>query len=255
MTPAPARTGRFPPMRREIRSYLAAATKVIVVAVLLGETFTATTGALAKTGFVSRANSSVIAPLIIHTLIIIAARIWTGRPSLGLRSPGEDSPGHSARSAMTVLFIAGPGWLVLVAAAAAMTAVWFPGAPATRMEIPPAFWWSSTVILAPVLEELVYRGLISPVLRRDCGNLAGSYFGAVLFAWVHTSPTIPGILAGNPGSVPPGPLLLALVADWLYVRFGSIWIPVAFHSACNVTPVMFGMLDPRWLDWLGELYQ
>jgi len=245
-------------MRDEFLNYLAAATKVIVVAVLLGESFLSVTRLLRPVDFFPAENAAVIAPivapLIVHALIVALAWITMRQPALCLVGPGGNR-----KSVTTAITIVGPGWLALAATAAVATSIWIPvsfhGARDPGLAPPPAFWWLATVMLAPILEELVYRGLISPRLRRDCGNIAGSYFAAVLFAWVHTGPTLAGILAGNPGGVPPGPLLLALIADWLYLEFRSIWVPVAFHAACNATPAVFGNLDPRWLRWLGELYQ
>ncbi len=243
-------------MIKEFRNYLTAATKVIVVAVLLGESFSAGTRLLREIPAISAWHSSmitpIIAPLFVHAIIVSLAWILARQPDLRLVGPGG-----TRKSVVIAILTAGPGWLTLAATAATATAIWIPPAlPGQPLVEPPtAFWWLGTVLLAPTLEELVYRGLVSPRLRDDCGNLAGSYFAAVLFAWVHTGPTLAGILAGHPGGVPLGPLLLALIADWLYLEFRSIWVPVAFHAACNATPAVFGALDPRWLRWLGELYQ
>jgi membrane protease YdiL (CAAX protease family) len=225
--------------------YLTAAAKVFVVAVLLGESFAGIDRLLVKTGFGSGLFAFIAGPAIIHLLIVIAALMLLGQPKLNLPK----------KNAVPWLAAAGPAWIAMAASGAFLTSILFPEpnpAPGAWPNLP---WWISSVFLAPVLEELVYRGLISPVFRRTCGNLMGSYFAAVLFAWVHSRPTLAGIFAGHPGGVPPGPFLLALAADWLYLKSGSIWVAVAFHVACNVTPVLFNGIDPRWLSWLGMLYQ
>ncbi len=232
-------------MREDWLKFLAAIAKVFAVAVLLGEAFAGVDRLLAATGFTSEPYAFIAGPALVHLTIVIAALMLLGRPKLNLP--------HKNR--MFWMILAGPGWIALAATGACLTATFFPGPDSSPGSWPNLPWWISSILLAPVLEELVYRGLISPVFRRSCGNLMGGYFAAILFAWVHTRPTLEGIFAGHAGGIPPGPFLLALAADWLCLKSGSVWVAVAFHAACNLTPVLFYGIDPRWLSWLGMLYQ
>ncbi len=225
--------------------YLTATAKVFAVAVLLGESFAGADRLLTKTGLESGPYAFFVGPAFTHFVILLTCLIFLHQPKLNL--PLEKRG--------LWLALSGPGWLALASCGAWLTSSFFPGTNILTSVSSDATWWISTVLVAPILEELVYRGLISPIFRRDCGNLAGSYFAAVLFAWVHAKPTIAGLLAGHAGGVPPGPLLLALIADGLYLRSGSLWVAVAFHAACNATPAAFNAIDPRWLNWLGMLYQ
>ncbi len=232
-------------MREDWLKYVAAITKVFVVAVLLGESFAAADHLLAKAGLASGNFAFIAGPALVHLLIVIAALILVGQPKLNLPK----------KNAMRWLMLAGPAWLALAASGAGLTSTFFPGPDSIPGVTPNIPWWIASILLAPVLEELVYRGLLSPVFRRSCGNLMGSYFAAILFAWVHSRPTLAGIFAGHAGGIPPGPFLLALAADWFCLKSGSIWVAVAFHAACNITPALFNAIDPRWLSWLGMLYQ
>lgn len=232
-------------MREDLLKYLAAAAKVFVVAVLLGEAFEGADHLLAKAGFASGNFAFIAGPALVHLLIVIAALMLLGQPKLNLP---KKNPG-------LWVTLAGPAWIALAASGAFLTSILFPDPNEGPGAWPNLPWWIASVLLAPVLEEFVYRGLLSPVFRRSCGNLMGSYFAAILFAWVHSRPTLAGIFAGHAGGIPPGPFLLALAADWFYLKSGSIWVAVAFHAACNITPVLFNAIDPRWLSWLGMLYQ
>lgn len=240
-------------MREDWLKYLAAVAKVVAAAVLLGEAFSGVDALLGWAGMPATGLWLIAAPAIVHVTIIAAC----------YRAACYRAGTIAGRQQILWLVASGPGWLLLAAVGCLLTAILVPVAnlDPTISLIPPhsirpdLSWWFATVFLAPVLEEFVYRGIFSASFRRQYGNIVGSYFAAVLFAWVHTRPTVATVFAGNAGHIPPGPLLLALVADWLYVKSGSIWVAVAFHAACNATPAVFAAIDPRWLNWLGMLYQ
>lgn len=157
------------------------------------------------------------------------------------------------------LIISGPGWLAVVTAGAIATRFLLTtdNAAQTRLvtTTPPIDWWLASVLIAPVLEETVYRGLLSPWFRKYFGPLRGTWFAAVAFAWIHTMPTFAGAMNGNFGAVLPGPFFLALICDWIYQRTGSLWPAILFHAGCNATPIILNAIDPRWLKWLEVLYQ
>ncbi|NBQ53230.1 MAG: hypothetical protein EBU49_06595, partial [Proteobacteria bacterium] len=60
-------------MREDLLKYLAAAAKVFVVAVLLGESFAAADHLLAKAGLASGNFAFIAGPALVHLLIVIAA--------------------------------------------------------------------------------------------------------------------------------------------------------------------------------------
>jgi membrane protease YdiL (CAAX protease family) len=84
--------------------------------------------------------------------------------------------------------------------------------------------WASAVIVAPLLEELLFRGMVLRALLTRFSNSAAVAISAVVFSAFHPS------LVGAPCA-----LLLGLVLGVLLVRTGSIWPCIAAHSAWNLT--------------------
>ena len=78
------------------------------------------------------------------------------------------------------------------------------------------------VIIAPLWEEVVFRGYMYPVLKKYGGMWAAALCSSLLFAAVHNN--LAALL----------PLfLLALMMVWLYELTGSIWMPIAMHACFN----------------------
>jgi membrane protease YdiL (CAAX protease family) len=112
------------------------------------------------------------------------------------------------------------------------------------------FFW---ILWVPIVEEIVFRGMIGEKFRASFGVLWGTWFSALVFALVHAKPTIANLAALNVG-VPIGPFLLGLAAEFLLIKSRSLWPAIALHAACNATPVIFKLIDHRWLKWLEVLY-
>ncbi|MGP1675033.1 MAG: lysostaphin resistance A-like protein, partial [Candidatus Limnocylindrales bacterium] len=91
-------------------------------------------------------------------------------------------------------------------------------------------------IVAPIGEELLFRGFATTAWAREIGERRGLVRAALFFAAVHVL-TISGESAGSA-------LGLALVAfatrvpvalalGWLFVRRRTIWAPIGLHAAFN----------------------
>lgn len=77
-------------------------------------------------------------------------------------------------------------------------------------------------VVAPVAEELFFRGFLYAGLR-DCWGLpAGVAISSILFGVVHLTP----------GVMVPITLMGALLA-WLYEATDSLWPPIVLHAAYN----------------------
>lgn len=91
-------------------------------------------------------------------------------------------------------------------------------------------------ILAPLGEELLFRGLATTAWARGLGARRGILRGALFFAFVHVL-TVTGGTAGEAfqlatiGFATRIPVALAL--GWLFVKRGSIWVPFGLHAAFN----------------------
>ncbi len=89
------------------------------------------------------------------------------------------------------------------------------------------------VLVAPVAEEVFYRGFLLPVFADRWGFLAGSGFVSLLFAVSHV---VPGLLA--PAFV--SGMLLA----WLYRRTGALWTCCLAHGAQNAMAFALFVVAP-----------
>ena len=85
------------------------------------------------------------------------------------------------------------------------------------------------VVVAPVAEEVFFRGFVLGGLVAALGDLRAALVSSALFAAMHVSvgAFVPLFAAG---------MLLA----WLYLRTRSIWPPIAAHSTQNA----LAMLSP-----------
>lgn len=81
---------------------------------------------------------------------------------------------------------------------------------------------AAAVALAPVCEEIAFRGYVQTALALRRGPAAAIAGSAVLFAAIHLDPVrFPALLA------------LGAIFGWLAWRAGSIWPAVAAHAANN----------------------
>ena len=93
-------------------------------------------------------------------------------------------------------------------------------------------WAAATLILAPLMEETVFRGMIYGYLRRaGAGFVAANLIQAVLFGVYHMN-LIQGIYAA----------LAGFLLGYLAHRYQSLIIPMVFHSVFN----LFGTALAEW---------
>lgn len=112
----------------------------------------------------------------------------------------------------------------------------------------------AAVLWVPVVEEIVFRRGFGQAFRSWAGEGWGLYFSAVFFAVAHAQPTFHFVLNEGIG-LALGPLMLGLCVEILYTVSGyRLWPCILLHASCNLTPVIFYTLDPRWMEWLSMLY-
>lgn len=83
------------------------------------------------------------------------------------------------------------------------------------------------VLIAPVTEELVFRGLMLPSMSPRLGSAGALVMTSVLFGVFHMHP-MSVIFASIAG------MLLGAIA----LRTGSVLAPIAFHAAFNAVPLL-----------------
>jgi membrane protease YdiL (CAAX protease family) len=93
----------------------------------------------------------------------------------------------------------------------------FVGSPARR-----GIMLALTAGLAPVCEEIAFRGYLQSALRARLSDRDALLVGATLFAALHL----------NPVSLP-GLFLLGLLFGWLALRSGSVWPAAVAHGTNN----------------------
>lgn len=85
----------------------------------------------------------------------------------------------------------------------------------------------SAIVVAPICEEVIFRGYLYGVAKRYCGPIAAALGSALIFSAAHTS-----LVALLPLA------LFGLVLVWLYERTGSLWTPIAAHACFNALTVV-----------------
>ena len=90
------------------------------------------------------------------------------------------------------------------------------------------------VIVAPVAEEIIFRGYFYGVIRRFGGRIPAILTSSLLFASIHVHlPSVPGLC------------ILAMILCFLYERTGSLWAPITLHAAFNASTIVFLILWPE----------
>ena len=82
------------------------------------------------------------------------------------------------------------------------------------------------VIVAPVAEEILFRGYFYGVIRRFGGRLPALLTSSMLFAAIHVH--LPSML---------GLSILAVTLCLLYERTGSLWATITMHATFNATTI------------------
>ncbi len=94
----------------------------------------------------------------------------------------------------------------------------------TRSPLTFAVYFLLVGILAPVVEELIFRGFVYPGLRRMMTVPAAALASALVFAAVHVAVPVGSLLAIT---------LIGVVLAYLYERSGSLIAPMITHAMYN----------------------
>lgn len=87
-------------------------------------------------------------------------------------------------------------------------------------------WWGAfmkVAIVAPVVEELIFRGLIFQGFRRNYNDITAVIISAILFSLFHL----------NPWQMP-ATFALGLLLGWLMIRTNSLILAIFGHSINNL---------------------
>jgi membrane protease YdiL (CAAX protease family) len=85
----------------------------------------------------------------------------------------------------------------------------------------------AAVILAPLVEELVFRGLLFPALRSRVGLWPAALISGLVFTVIHVE-----IVTSQPLALV-GLFTLGVWLAWAYHRSGSLVVPIVAHAVFN----------------------
>lgn len=83
------------------------------------------------------------------------------------------------------------------------------------------------IFVAPIYEELLYRGVFFPYLVKRSNLTIGTVVGSVLFAVMHNN-------AGSLISL----TLLSIILSLAYWRTGSLWVSIGVHMIFNAVTIL-----------------
>jgi uncharacterized protein len=92
------------------------------------------------------------------------------------------------------------------------------------------------IVLAPVAEEMLFRGIVYPTLKQSGHRQLALWVSALLFASIHVN-----LMAFVPLT------FLALVLAWLYERTGNLLAPIVAHSVFNAANTILLVWNPPWI--------
>ncbi len=89
-----------------------------------------------------------------------------------------------------------------------------------------------SAVLTPVLEELLFRGLIYTRMKKAMPTVVAMILSAVAFGAAHTG-VVQFLYAG----------LLGLLMAVLYEKYNSLWVPIFMHAGFNATNYIYELLN------------
>ena len=88
------------------------------------------------------------------------------------------------------------------------------------------------LIIAPIFEEIVFRGLFYKALKNFTPLIQASLISSIVFALIHKNILSFTIL-----------FTLSLFLTWIYERTNSILYPILAHSLFNLTTIIFILVE------------
>ncbi len=89
---------------------------------------------------------------------------------------------------------------------------------------------SLIAFVIPILEELLFRGLLQNVLRRFLSAKFALPLTAIIFTLFHFSDS----QGASNGIILPALMILALTLSWIYEKSGNLFTSITLHSLFNI---------------------
>jgi uncharacterized protein len=190
-------------------------------------------------------SSAITAACALGAIVLLVVRPGALRwhdMGLARSSPGRGSAmldvAWGAALAVPALFVAGAIAATLVAILGVAPAPVLPLGP------DPAVLVASLVaaaVVAPIWEELFFRGFTTTAWAREAGRRPAILRGAVFFAFIHVLTAWTGDL-GSAVAVAviafTVRLPVGLLLGWVFLRRGTVLAPIALHATYNTLPIL-----------------
>jgi membrane protease YdiL (CAAX protease family) len=188
-------------------------------------------GEMTFAGAVAILISTPLALALVSWLFVWRPRALEALPSFPGRDPSGALLAGLGWGALawlgSTLVIIGVGWLLELIGRP-------PEASAAELAIARVDPWLvvlAVVVLAPVAEEIFFRGVVFNAWLREGGRRYAYIGSAALFAVIHVS-----LISLLPI------FLLGLALAWIYERTGSLLAPIAMHATVNGISVALALL-------------
>lgn len=123
------------------------------------------------------------------------------------------------------------------------------GSPDTPQSVR-MFLFLAAVIFVPIVEEIVFRGVLLKALIRR-GVVFATVVSSVVFAAVHLAGLRQDrFLAAAAVTIPPL-LLLGALLGWMTVKTGRLGPAIFLHSGWNLLAAIFLLIPPELLEQAG----
>jgi membrane protease YdiL (CAAX protease family) len=110
-----------------------------------------------------------------------------------------------------------------------------------QMGLPPLLPMFSLLLLAPVTEEIIFRGFLFASLRQSFSPAGSILLSAVIFMAAHLS-------------IHPGAFILGLFAALLFHLTGSLIPSIILHSLSNLSGLVLTQIFPSVFHWFHGFY-
>ena len=101
----------------------------------------------------------------------------------------------------------------------------------------------AVAVLAPIVEEVIYRGMLLSTLRRRFRPWIAVVISALVFSLIHA------VLDINAIAAVPGLFLLGLVLGWVALRRQNLSLAIALHSGINLLAAISLLWGGQIQDW------
>lgn len=184
---------------------------------------------------------AVVFAVVVHVTVVASG-------ALDVRSIGLGARGvPMVRDLLAGALWAGP--VILVSAVLAAILVPLVGAtppsplPPTGSGVGLLLHLLAGAVIAPVAEEIVFRGVAVSAWARMAGPTAAIVRSSILFAIAHVL-VVGGDTFGDAAALAfvgaAARLPVAVVLAWIYLRRGTLWAPIGLHAAFNAVLIVLG---------------